>query len=48
MPEWLLPNKLPAMNIKGRIRHAPMIDARAIAITIYNRNRKLRQLLPKL
>ena len=48
MPEWLLPNKLPAMLIKGKRQHAPMLEARAIAITTYNRNRKLRQLLPKL
>ena len=40
VPEWLLPQKLPPMRIKGKIQHAPMLEARAIAITRFNAERK--------
>ena len=40
LPKWLLPDALPEMVIKGKRQHAPMIDARAIAITTYNAKRR--------
>src|SRR4051812_49103531 len=42
MPSWLLPSALPAFVVKGRIQHAPMVEARAIAITRFNALRKLK------
>ena len=40
MPDWLLPAKLPTMRIKGKIQHAPMLDARSSNIFRINERRK--------